>query len=122
MKKYDYLIKKAYDSGHTIGLHSYSHNYNTIYKNMENYINDLNKIKNKVSYITNSKTNIIRFPGGSSNTISSMNMNNLINKIKTLGYYYYDWNIASYDTKNISSTLIYNKVINVNLVLIVSLF
>lgn len=110
--KYDYLIKQIYDDGHTIGLHSYSHNYSNIYKSTDAYLNDLEKIKDKVIKLTNYKSNIIRFPGGSSNTISNVSMNLLIKEINNLGYYYYDWNIASYDTSNISSNRIYNKIIN----------
>lgn len=110
-KKYNYLIKREYEEGHTIGLHSYSHKYNTIYKSIDNYLNDLNKIKNEVKKIINADVNIIRFPGGSSNTISNLNMNELIKKITEKGYYYYDWNISSFDTSNISSKRIYNKVV-----------
>ena len=69
-EKYDKVIKRAYDEGHTIGLHSYSHKYKSIYKSEDAYFDDLNLINNKVKKITGYKSNIIRFPGGSSNTIS----------------------------------------------------
>ena len=110
-EKYNYLIKKAYSDGHTIGLHSYSHKYNEIYKDTNSYMEDLKLIKNKVEKIINSKINIIRFPGGSSNTINH-NMKKFINEVINNGYYYYDWNISSFDTSNISSKTIYNRVIN----------
>ena len=33
----DYLIRKAYNDGHTIGLHSYTHNYKTVYSSVNGY-------------------------------------------------------------------------------------
>ena len=66
----DYLIKRAYNEGHTIGLHTSSHNYSKIYANETAYFNDLANIENKVIKITGTSSKIIRFPGGSSNTVS----------------------------------------------------
>ena len=110
--KYDYLIKREFEDGHTVGLHSYTHKYNTIYKSIDSYIYDLNKIKNKVENIIHTDVNIIRFPGGSSNTISNINMRKLTKEITNDGYYYYDWNISSFDTSHISSKRIYNKIVS----------
>lgn len=113
-EKYNNTIKRAYDEGHTIGLHSYSHKYKSIYKSEDAFFEDLNLINNKVKKITGYKSNIIRFPGGSSNTISKISkgiMTKLSIKTKEKGFIYFDWNIASYDTSNISSKRIYQKVI-----------
>ncbi len=111
--KYDKVIKRAFDEGHTIGLHSYSHKYKEIYKSEEEYFNDLELINKKVKKITGTNSNIIRFPGGSSNTIAKKGMmKKLIESTKEKGYIYFDWNIASNDTSFISSKRIYNKVIN----------
>ena len=106
-------IKRAFAEGHTIGLHSYSHKYKDIYKSEKAYFNDLNLIEEKIEQIIDIKPNIIRFPGGSSNTISSKGlMKKLSVETKKQGYIYFDWNIASYDTSNISSKKIYNRVIS----------
>lgn len=112
--KYDEIIKRAFDEGHTIGLHSYSHKYKSIYKSEEAYFDDLKLIDNKVKKITGKKSNIIRFPGGSSNTISRISrglMTKLSIKTKEHGYIYYDWNIASSDTSRISSDKIVKNVV-----------
>lgn len=111
--KYDNLIKRAFDEGHTIGLHSYSHKYKEIYKSESTYFNDLEKIKDKVYRITGIKSNIIRFPGGSSNTVAKKGfMKQLTKSTKEKGYIYFDWNIASNDTSFISSKRIYNKIVS----------
>lgn len=97
----NYLIKQASDEGHTIGLHSATHNYASIYSSADNYFNDLNIISNKVESIIGYKSNIIRFPGGSSNTISRRYntgiMSYLTKEVVNRGYYYFDWNISSGD-------------------------
>lgn len=97
----NYLIKQASDEGHTIALHSYTHNYAQIYSSIDNYFNDLNLISNKVESITGRKSYITRFPGGSSNTISRKYnigiMSNLSSMVLNRGYIYYDWNVDSCD-------------------------
>lgn len=93
-------IKRAYEEGHTIALHSYTHNYKKIYASKEAYFEDLEKIKNEVYEITGEYSNIIRFPGGSSNTVSRFNpkiMTTLAEEVENKGYIYFDWNISSGD-------------------------
>ena len=96
----NYLIKEESDLGHTVALHSYTHNYRYIYASEENYFSDLDNIKNKVKDITGKEANIIRFPGGSSNTVSKFNpgiMTYLSKEVANRGYVYFDWNVESSD-------------------------
>ncbi len=113
----DYLIKREYQSGHAIGLHSYSHVYKTIYKSADSYFKDLYLIRNKVLSITGSLSNLVRFPGGSSNTISRNYSRGLMTKltkeVENRGFYYFDWNISSGDaTGRLSQKRIYKNVVN----------
>lgn len=113
----DYLIKKEYDSGHTVALHSYSHNYGKIYSSKENYYSDLKLISDKVERITGEKSMIIRFPGGSSNTISKRYkvgiMTDLTKEVIDMGYHYFDWNISSGDAGGAkNSDDVYKNVVN----------
>lgn len=111
----DYLIKRAYQEGHTIGLHTYTHNYKKVYASTDAYFEDLNKIKDKVQKITNIESTIIRFPGGSSNTVSKNYtvgiMSQLVKMVVEKGYKYYDWNVSGADTACKSSDCIYQHVI-----------
>lgn len=96
----DYLIKRMYDEGHTIGLHTASHNYKYVYSSTTNFFKDIEKIKEKVARVTGESPTIIRFPGGSSNTVSSFNpgiMCTLSNMVIEKGYHYFDWNVSSGD-------------------------
>ncbi len=99
----DYLIKREHDEGHSIGLHSSSHNYSIIYSSIDNFYNDLNEVSSRVERITGEKSKIIRFPGGSSNTISRKFspgiMSKLTEDVVKKGYKYYDWNINSQDAE-----------------------
>ena len=70
-QKYDSMMKRAYDEGHAIGLHTYSHDYKEVYASEKAYFEDLKKISDLVEKVTGEKSHIIRFPGGSSNTVSA---------------------------------------------------
>lgn len=113
--KYQYLIKKEYDEGHSIAAHTYTHEY-SIYSSIDTYMNDLNKINEVIKNQTGSYTKLIRFPGGSSNTVSrnfaTGIMSALVSKVTEEGYIYFDWDISSGDASNYSSTQIYNAVVN----------
>ncbi len=113
----DYLIKRMADEGHTVALHTCNHEYSYVYSSVDNYFNDLNNIKNRVRNITGIDAKIIRFPGGSSNTISRNYqygiMSTLTSMVLDKGYRYFDWNVDSNDAGGAnSSSAVYNNVVN----------
>ncbi len=97
----DSLIKREYDEGHAIGIHTASHKYNEVYASVDNYFNDLDIVFKRIERITGKQTKIIRFPGGSSNTVSAKYspgiMTELTKEVINKGYKYYDWNVDSED-------------------------
>ena len=109
------IIKRIIEEGHTVGMHSYSHIYKDIYASVDNYFNDLETLENKLKEIKNIDYKIIRFPGGSSNTVSRFNkgiMSTLVSEVEKRGYHYFDWNIDSCDASFArSSQEVYNNVI-----------
>ncbi|MDE6148666.1 MAG: polysaccharide deacetylase, partial [Ruminococcus sp.] len=94
-------IKEAHDRGHTIGMHTYTHDYSNVYKSTEAYYKDLNKISKLCEKELGFTPQYIRFPGGSSNTVSSNYcdgiMTYLSKDVLKKGYQYYDWNCANGD-------------------------
>lgn len=86
--------------GHSIGLHSVSHNYKTVYANLESYISDVEGIRQFVLDTTGVDSHLYRFPGGSSNTVSQFPIEDCIRYLKQNGYRYYDWNIDTSDAVN----------------------
>ena len=97
----DELIKREYDEGHTVALHTATHDYSAVYLSEGAYFNDLESVQRRVENITGYKSMLIRFPGGSSNTISRKYnvgiMSRLTSEVQKRGYKYYDWNISSGD-------------------------
>lgn len=102
------LIKETNDRGHTIGLHTYSHDYEKIYTSSKGYYEDLDKIaklcKEQIGFIPK----YIRFPGGSSNEVSRKYnvgiMSFLTKDVLKKGYQYYDWDVSSSDGEGTIST------------------
>lgn len=111
---YDFYIKREYEEGHSIGVHTYSHVYKNIYSGVDAYFDDLYKMRNKIYNITDHYTNLVRFPGGSSNTISNFTpgvVTKIANRMKKEGYVYFDWNVASNDTGVNDANKIANNII-----------
>ena len=105
-------ILREFNEGHTVGLHTASHNYD-IYKSVDTYFDDLNKVQERVTRITGTRAKYIRFPGGSSNTISRSRckgiMTILANKVTEAGYRYYDWNSLVEDAGACASRKVTDK-------------
>ncbi len=115
--KYSDVIKRIHEEGHTIALHSDTHNYKYIYSSDDNYFKDLETIKTKVYQITGVNSRIIRLPGGSSNTVSRKYnqgiMSRITNKLTENNYYYFDWNVDSGDASgSLKAETIYNNTIS----------
>ncbi len=91
------MYRRIVDEGHTLGMHSYTHEYSVIYKNLKSYENDVDDINNFLYNVTGVHTKFYRFPGGSSNTISSVSINKCINYLNEKGYVYFDWNAVNGD-------------------------
>jgi len=108
--------KQIVEQGHTIALHSYSHEYPEIYSSLDGYFEDLERLSNYVEAITGVKSKIVRLPGGSSNVISKKYCRGIITKITNeltaRGYKYYDWNVQCEDatTPGISPSSILEKI------------
>ena len=103
----EYLVKRIVNEGHTIAIHGYSHDYNQIYQSVDAYMENITKLRDKIKQTTGVDTKITRFPGGSSNTVSSFNpkiMTKLTQKVVEEGYRYFDWNVSSEDAGGASTS------------------
>lgn len=93
--------KAIVDRGHTIALHTYSHNYKKVYRSEKAFFNEITQISNYVYSVTGVRSRIIRFPGGSSNTVSNYYCRDIMKTLKksvpARGYVYHDWNVDSGD-------------------------
>ena len=112
----DYLdmIGEAYRRGHAIAIHTYHHDFEDVYSSEDGYFADLNRMQDIIEQQTGEKTTLVRFPGGSSNTISANYctgiMTLLAQDLEAMGYQYFDWNVTSGDAGDTTdtSTVVYN--------------
>lgn len=91
------LYRRIVAEGHTLGMHSFSHRYDAIYESKEAFVEDLKHLQSYLEEVTGVTPEIMRFPGGSSNQVSNVDMTELIRYLNEQGITYYDWNVASGD-------------------------
>ena len=95
------VIARAIREGHTVGIHGYSHDYATIYANDEAFMQNVYRLHDRLQKDFGYDARLVRFPGGSSNTISCDYckgiMTRLAKRLEKEGYVYFDWNIDSGD-------------------------
>ncbi len=91
------VLRRIVEEGHTLGMHSYSHKYAELYESEESFIADFEKQRAYLKDVTGQTCMFYRFPGGSSNTVSDMDMHVFADYLDTQGVVFHDWNIASGD-------------------------
>ncbi len=95
-ERYHEYYKRIVDEGHTLAMHSFSHNYKEIYNSTSDFKNDIIKLSDLLYGITGVRPTVYRFPGGSSNTIVKT-VKPYIESLNELGLTYYDWNALNGD-------------------------
>ena len=113
----EHLVKRIVEEGHSIAIHSKSHDYAVCYSSPEAYLSGIEEMKEKIKNTTGVETKLIRFPGGSSNTVSRKYspgiMTTLARETLQRGYRYYDWNVASGDSGGVTTPEgVYDNVTN----------
>ena len=94
------LLKRIDEDGHAIGIHSKTHSFSDIYASEEAFFEDLHGMQDVIQEHTGKTVTLMRFPGGTSNTISKFNpgiMTRLSSLVKAHGFRYFDWNVDSDD-------------------------
>lgn len=95
------LMKEEVNRGHAIGVHTYSHDYAQIYQSSEAYFADVAQMQKVIQAQTGKPASFLRFPGGTSNTISQRFCNGIMSELSEQvtqqGYAYYDWNATNGD-------------------------
>lgn len=106
---YPEILKRIHEEGHSIGIHTYDHNYKKIYSSPDNLQQDIENCLQGIRDILGEdfNTNLYRFPGGS----YRKNKEIFINRIEEMGLIYYDWNALNGDAegKNPSESYLINR-------------
>lgn len=97
----DRLLPAMAAAGHSIGIHSYSHDFAAIYSSEEAFMEDLYAMQALIRDKIGETPMLLRFPGGSSNTVSRHYcagiMTKLTRRVTEAGFVYFDWNVDSGD-------------------------
>lgn len=110
---YEYY-KRIVDEGHTIGMHSYSHVYQDFYASEDSFADELTRLNDLIYNVTGTKSQIFRFPGGSSNQVSALPIETYIKYLNENDIQYYDWNALSGDavTSGLSPEQLVDNIMN----------
>jgi len=87
------VVKRIYNEGNSIGLHSYTHNYKKIYCNEDKFIKEMINCRNEINKVVGISPNIIRFPGGSYKRLNK----DFLKRLHDKNFKVYDWNLDSSD-------------------------
>ncbi|MCR5149533.1 MAG: polysaccharide deacetylase [Eubacterium sp.] len=89
--------QRIVDEGHTLAMHSYSHVYKQVYGSLDDFKYDVESLHQLIYNVTGYDSKVYRFPGGSSNTVASVNIQDCMKYLDEQGYVYFDWNAQNGD-------------------------
>lgn len=102
------------EEGHVLGMHSYTHDYNQVYASLDSFEADVSHLSEFLYDRTGEYPSIYRFPGGSSNSVSHVPINECIAYLNEQGITYYDWNALNGDavTDELSTDRLIENIMN----------
>ena len=95
-------LKRIVEEGHSLGMHSTTHEYDKIYASKEAFGKDVEEIRDYLFQVTGVESHLYRFPGGSSNTVTNVDVHEFIEYLKESDTVYFDWNVSSGDAAKVS--------------------
>lgn len=90
-------LREIAGAGHTLGMHSYSHDYQKIYASVEDFLADYDQLYRLIFDATGIYPQVFRFPGGSINTYNAPLYQEIIAEMTRRGFVYFDWNLNAAD-------------------------
>lgn len=103
-------LKAIADQGHTIGVHSYTHDYKKIYASVEAYLEDFHEAWSIIREATGQTPQLFRFAGGSNNDFNVDTRDAIIKEMTRRGFRFYDWNVDSGDVDGATWQDMYNSI------------
>ena len=96
------LVKQAYNDGHYIANHGYSHNNNKLYSSGDSFINEIKSTDleiGKAIGIDNYSSHIFRFPNGYMASAFKSQKQQYAKLLNDIDYAYIDWNCLNKDSE-----------------------
>lgn len=96
IKGQENLVKRIYNDGHSLGLHSMSHKKNSLYSSNEVFLKEMLETQETINSIIGVKSNILRFPFGCNNNCYKISPS-MVDLLHKNNLRIYDWNTDSGD-------------------------
>lgn len=103
VKEYPEIVKRAYNEGHFIANHGYSHNNKILYKSEESFRNEILNTDIEISNaigVPNYCSHVFRFPNGFASPNYKYKKKNIVNILAEINYVYVDWNCLNKDSEH----------------------
>lgn len=84
-------------AGHTLGMHSWSHDYKKLYASVDAFLEEFNSLYQHIYEVTGAYPSVYRFPGGSLNGYDRGVYQEIIAEMTRRGFVYFDWNASAQD-------------------------
>lgn len=103
VKEHPEIVKQAYEEGHFIANHGYSHNNSLLYKSEESFRNEILNTDEEISKaigVSNYCSHVFRFPNGFASPDYKYKKKNIVNILAEINYVYVDWNCLNKDSEH----------------------
>ena len=90
-------MRRIVAAGHTLAMHSWSHDYQKVYASVEDYLEDACQLYQYIHEVTGQYPRLFRFPGGSINGYNGGVYQEIIAEMTRRGFVYFDWNASAQD-------------------------
>ena len=106
VERYPEIVKRAYQEGHYIANHSFTHVYSNIYAAPQNVLDEYNRtevaIKNAIGN-QNYNSRLFRFPGGTSGGKYANTKKDAVNLLNQNNVAHLDWNALTADAAGLEN-------------------
>lgn len=99
IKGQENLVKRMYNEGHSLGLHSMSHNKGHLYSSNENFLKEMLSTQELINSVVGIKPTILRFPFGCNNNCYRISQS-MVDLLHENNLKIFDWNTDSGDGAN----------------------
>lgn len=93
------ILKRAYDEGNSIGLHSFTHEKKKLYTSNEKFLDEMLRTQKAIEDVIGCSPRILRFPFGANNSFYKLKKD-LVKLLHDNDLRIYDWNADSGDGMN----------------------
>lgn len=103
------ILQRTLADGHALANHTYSHDYNIIYRSPDAFLADLDENNRLIMKYTGKPVMLFRAPGGNDKMNQEFNK-----KIRSRGYISVGWNISAVDSDphGVTQAQVYNNIVS----------